>query len=176
MYWGMRFEYLGKKLIHFHRSCSRYAEIPPGILSFPRRTEDLDGGRRISIARIRFLNKRLGVCSAQGTGKDSTGGSRLSNATRVLLYSRRKLREKWGGGWWARPSFAGGPSEFERRKREREWSLLQTSGRRDDGEGRDDLVFLDSREETIRWWWRKYNDSIHGKSNEIRFCIIRSVS
>lgn len=119
MYRGMRFEYLGKKLIHFHRSCSRYAEIPPGILSFPRRTEDLDGGRRISIARIRFLNKRLGVCSAQGTGEDSTGGSRLSNATRVLLYSRRKLREKWGGGWWARPSFAGGPSEFERRERER---------------------------------------------------------
>lgn len=92
MYRGMRFEHLGKKLIHFHRSCSRYAEIPPGILSFLRRTE----GRRISIARIRFLNKRSGVCSAQGTGEDSTGGSRLSNATRVLLYSRRKLREKWG--------------------------------------------------------------------------------
>lgn len=177
MYRGMRFEYLGKKLIHFHRSCSRYAEIPPGILSFPRRTEDLDGGRRISIARIRFLNKRLGVCSAQGTGEDSTGGSRLSNATRVLLYSRRKLREKWGGRVVGSTEFRGRAERIRaQREREREWSLLQTSGRRDDGEGRDDLVFLDSREETIRWWWRKYNDSIHGKSNEIRFCIIRSVS
>lgn len=143
MYRGMRFEYLGKKLIHFHRSCSRYAEIPPGILSFPRRTEDLDGGRRISIARIRFLNKRLGVCSAQGTGEDSTGGSRLSNATRVLLYSRRKLREKWGGRVVGSTEFRG-RAERIRAQKERE------------------RVESVANKRTSRWWRRKRRSCFFG--------------
>lgn len=166
MYRGMRFEYLGKKLIHFHRSCSRYAEIPPGILSFPRRTEDLDGGRRISIARIRFLNKRLGVCSAQGTGEDSTGGSRLSNATRVLLYSRRKLREKWGGGWWARPSFAGGPSEFERRKRERESGVCCKQA---------DVATME-KEETILFFWIRGRKRYGGGGGSIMILFMARVT
>lgn len=151
MYRGMRFEHLGKKLIHFHRSCSRYAEIPPGILSFPRRTE----GRRISIARIRFLNKRSGVCSAQGTGEDSTGGSRLSNATRVLLYSRRKLREKWGevGSTEFR-----GRAERIRAQRERESGVCCKRADVATMEKEETISFFWGKE-TIRerWWWRKYN-------------------
>lgn len=133
------------------------AEDSPGILSFPsyspRGIEEED--RVPSRSRIRFLNKRLGVCSAQGTGRgggaDSTGGSRLSNATRVLLYSRRKLREKWGEeeeGWWARPSFASGPSEFEREREGESVANKRTSRRNDDGEKEETiarLFFLDSK-------------------------------
>lgn len=152
MYRGMRFEHLGKKLIHFHRSCSRYAEIPPGILSFPRRTE----GRRISIARIRFLNKRSGVCSAQGTGEDSTGGSRLSNATRVLLYSRRKLREKWGevGSTEFR-----GRAERIRAQRERE------------------RVKSVANERTSRRWRRKRRSRFFGfeEGNDTRTVVVEEV-
>lgn len=71
----------------------------------------------------------------------------MSNATRVLLYSRRKLREKWGEV--GSTEFRGRAERIRaQREREREWSLLQTSGRRDDGEGRDDLVFLEEGNDT----------------------------
>lgn len=91
------------------------------------------------------------VLKERGGGGDSTGGSRLSNATRVLLYSRRKLREKWGEeeeGWWARPSFASGPSEFEREREGESVANKRTSRRNDDGEKEETiarLFFLDSK-------------------------------
>lgn len=133
------------------------AEDSPGILSFPsyppRGIEEED--RVPSRSRIRFLNKRLGVCSAQGTGRgggaDSTGGSRLSNATRVLLYSRRKLREKWGGRVVGSTEFRERAERIQAREREREGESVankRTSRRNDDGEKEETiarLFFLDSK-------------------------------
>lgn len=90
------------------------------------------------------------VLKERGGGGDSTGGSRLSNATRVLLYSRRKLREKWGGRVGS-TEFRERAERIQAREREREGESVankRTSRRNDDGEKEETiarLFFLDSK-------------------------------
>lgn len=53
-----------------------------------------------------------------------------------------------GEGWWARPSFASGPSEFEREREGESVANKRTSRRNDDGEKEETiarLFFLDSK-------------------------------
>lgn len=109
------------------------AEDSPGILSFPsyppRGIEEED--RVPSRSRIRFLNKRLGVCSAQGTGRGGRFDWRIEVEqcdSSAIVLEEEITREMGGkGGGLDRVSRAGRANSSER---ERE-SLLQTSGRRD---------------------------------------------
>lgn len=115
------------------------AEDSPGILSFPsyspRGIEEED--RVPSRSRIRFLNKRLGVCSAQGTGRGERFDWRIEVEqcdSSAIVLEEEITREMGGGGGRVVGSteFRERAERIRAREREREReSLLQTSGRRD---------------------------------------------
>lgn len=78
-------------------------------------------------------------------------GFEVEQCDSSAIVFEEEITREMGEGWWARPSFAGGPSEFERRERERERESVANKRRNDDGEGRDDReTFFWIPKETIR--------------------------
>lgn len=134
------------------------AEDSPGILSFPsyspRGIEEED--RVPSRSRIRFLNKRLGVCSAQGTGRGGRFDWRIEVEqcdSSAIVLEEEITREMGGGGGRVVGSteFRERAERIRAREREREGESVankRTSRRNDDGEKEETiarLFFLDSK-------------------------------
>lgn len=81
---------------------------------------------------------------------------------RLECYCIRGGNYARNGGRWARPSFAGGPSEFERRERERESGVCCK---------RADVATME-KEETISFFWirgRKRYENGGGGGGSIMF-------
>lgn len=83
-------------------------------------------------------------CTRNGGGFDWRIEVEQCDSSAIVF--EEEITREMGGGGLDRVSRAGRANSSA--EREREWSLLQTSGRRDDGEGRDDLVFLEEGNDT----------------------------